>query len=231
MATPRKKPAPARVVLSEDFFEDDQRFELLAAFCAEDEDKTRMRVIRIWNICFKTKCDEMSADDVNLHARWRGSIPFAVLMARSSLAELLPDGKFRVRGVKKRTKKAPSRAYKDLTPGQATSMFIATYCTAFKERWKTPPVQIAGRYLGAAGRMVAELGVERACQLVSTYLEMNDGYFLSRKHDLLTMESSLNSIAIKHDTGKTLSRADIRGMEQRESLLQTTAKATDWITE
>jgi hypothetical protein len=90
---------------------------------------------------------------------------------------------------------------------------IAEYCERFKERYKSNPT-IGGKNAGIAKRLAKDLGLARAKDLIATYLSMNDSFFLTKRHDLVTFESNLNAVSVKHDTGHSLTRIDIQNREK-----------------
>lgn len=208
----RMRNSNIKIVLGEKFFQD-KRFSLLSMHTGEPESIVRWRVIELWRDCFIRQSDLMTWEEVDISVRWNGTVPFAELMARSSLAEKVGT-QYRVRGVKERT--AREKKSTD-TFASSTSLFIKTYCASFKKRWGTNP-QLTKIDAGIAQRLIKSISVERAIDLIDTYLSMNDPFFLRARHNLLTFERSLNAIAIAHDTGKTLGTAEIRSLDRHESL-------------
>lgn len=97
----------------------------------------------------------------------------------------------------------------------STQVFIARYCELFKARWKTNP-EIRGKEAGIAKRLVSDLGVERACELLEAFFEMNDAQFLRAKHALGVFEVNLQSVVVKADTGRVVTFADARNAEASE---------------
>ena len=84
--------------------------------------------------------------------------------------------------------------------------FIAAYCEAYKAKYTVNPV-IDGRAQGIAKRVVDSkngIGPTKAIALVKAYLQMNDQWFLKKKHDLFTFEQNLNSIELFAETGKQI---------------------------
>lgn len=117
-------------------------------------------------------------------------------------------------------KKKDKEKEKNLSEGQEVALapsapkeLIARYCELFKARYGTnPPIQ--GKDSGAAKNTVKSIGLPRALGLIETYLGMNDSWFLTKRHDLPTFAASLNAIAIKHDTGKEISKTETRLADQ-----------------
>jgi hypothetical protein len=101
--------------------------------------------------------------------------------------------------------------------------FIKAYCDAFKVVYGTFP-EMTSVAAGTAKRIVKDLGSKKACELVETYLQMRDSFFLTKHHDLQTFASNLNKITVAHKTGKTITQTEIRQMDQRQSTVNSFAK-------
>ena len=100
-----------------------------------------------------------------------------------------------------------------------TKLFLASYAEAFKKRYRTNPV-INGKAAGIAKRLVEgknSIPVEKAKKLIEEYLSMNDAWFLTKRHDLATFESNLNSVHVKNETGEGMSARDARDAERKHS--------------
>jgi len=90
--------------------------------------------------------------------------------------------------------------------------FIAVYCDAFKSRYGTWPT-VGKKGAGIARRIVAEVGFEKAKLCAQAYVAMGDAWFLTRNHDLATLESNLTKVAAYADTGQTITSAGARQAE------------------
>jgi hypothetical protein len=92
--------------------------------------------------------------------------------------------------------------------------FIARYCDSWKERYKTQKnPAITGKIAGIAKRLVKDLGVERATALVEAYLEMEDSWFLKKRHGLVEFEQNLNAVIQFHETGEGMNSHQIKNSE------------------
>lgn len=100
-----------------------------------------------------------------------------------------------------------------LSPG-STKVFIASYCEAYKARYKTNP--IISKTISGIAKRIAETLKDDGPLYASVYLTMNDSWFLTRSHDLATMESNLSRIKIKVDTGRMITRSDIKQIETQD---------------
>lgn len=77
---------------------------------------------------------------------------------------------------------------------------IAAYCDAYMERYKCRPA-ISGKEAGIAKRLVKTLGRPACLALIGGYLRMDDGWFVTKHHDLATLEGNLNKVAVYLQTG------------------------------
>lgn len=93
------------------------------------------------------------------------------------------------------------------------SAFIARWCELWSEKYddKAP---VSGKAAGVAKRVVKDLGLPRALELLERYFTMQDSWFAQRRHDLVTFESSLTAVA----SGKTVTRSQIQQGERRSNV-------------
>lgn len=82
-----------------------------------------------------------------------------------------------------------------------TASFIGAYVNAYKKRYGTAP-EINGFAAGTAKRIVRDLGIQKACELVQVYLQVEDVWFKKMHYDLFTFEKSLNKISLALNTGQ-----------------------------
>lgn len=88
----------------EDFYLDG-RFDNLAALAGEDRLTAEARVLRVWAKCYLDRNESLDGEDINNQARWaRDDVSFADLMVKAKIAHRLDDGRYFVRGTKKRIK-------------------------------------------------------------------------------------------------------------------------------
>lgn len=106
----------------------------------------------------------------------------------------------------KEVNKSIKKEVKNLIHSEASParLLIATYCEAYKAKYTTNPV-IDGRASGTAVRILKDVPLEKAQNLIKCYLEMNDQWFITRGHDLITFEQNLNKVEVFAQTGKRVS--------------------------
>lgn len=100
--------------------------------------------------------------------------------------------------------------------GKQVSEFIGLYCELWKSRYKTNP-EMGGKPAGVAKRLVKNLGIRRARELVYAYLEMNDIWFIQQRHDLTTLEAKLSAVVIYADTGATVTQGELRQADKTQT--------------
>ena len=87
--------------------------------------------------------------------------------------------------------------------------FIARYCQSWKDRYDSRP-EITGKERGIAKRLTQDIGVERSCSLLEAFFQMENQWFLTKRHDLTTFEQNLNAVVQFHDTGQQVSAVQAR---------------------
>jgi hypothetical protein len=97
-----------------------------------------------------------------------------------------------------------------------TKAFIAAYCTAFENTYKAKP-RLQGRDFGVAKRLAELLNEETAAQVIKTYFSMRDAWFLTKSHDLPTLEGNLNKVMIALQTGNALTREQIKNIDKQQT--------------
>ncbi len=88
---------------------------------------------------------------------------------------------------------------RDKKPGEE---FIALYCDTYRARYNARPA-ISGRDAGIAKRLIGTQGLPASLALVRAYLAMDDSWFVTKHHDLPTLEENLNKVAVHLQTGGT----------------------------
>jgi hypothetical protein len=101
------------------------------------------------------------------------------------------------------SKKVSTDLQKEL--GQKTALVVAAYCRAYKLVHKTNPI-LTKKDLGILQRLLGKpdawvIPVERLCTMVQVYCQMQDPYFVKRKHDLTTFEQNISKVHVAHETG------------------------------
>ncbi len=89
---------------------------------------------------------------------------------------------------------------------------VSHYCDTWKSRYGTNPT-----ILGADGKRLKSfaqtVGLPRARLLIQAFLDMNDSWFLTKRHDVATLIGSMNAVTQFLDTGQTLTKSDIKNAE------------------
>lgn len=96
---------------------------------------------------------------------------------------------------------------------EGVNVAIAYYCDAWKQKYKSNP-PIGGKEAGLVKSLVKDYGLDKACGLLTAYLQMPDTWFLTKRHDLPTLISNLNAVTHFIATGKVITRNDLKTLEQ-----------------
>jgi len=108
--------------------------------------------------------------------------------------------------------KKPS-AQKQASANLKTSKFIGYFCNAYKKKYNAQ-YKISGKNAGIAKRLCADMGEEELTLVVDSYLQMSDSWFISKTHDLATLESSLQKVLVFAQTGKMVTKREAVSVEQ-----------------
>jgi hypothetical protein len=102
-------------------------------------------------------------------------------------------------------------------PDESTLPVVQIYCDAWNARYKSYP-PISGKVAGQIKQLVKDLGASRASELIQTYLDMTDQWFLTKRHDITTLVTNLNSVAQYADTGEQITRKDAQQADSATSM-------------
>lgn len=89
---------------------------------------------------------------------------------------------------------------------------IAVYCRVWKARYGTNP-PTGGKVAGQLKRLAKDHGAERSENLIKAYLQMPDGWFLTKRHDVSTLLANLNAVAQFLDTGRIVTKNETRQLD------------------
>jgi hypothetical protein len=92
---------------------------------------------------------------------------------------------------------------------------IAAYCEGWSARYNSPrSPDITGKSAGLLKSLVNDLGCERVMKLLEAYLAMPDSWFVTKRHDISTFYASLNSVALFADSGKIITKSELRDLDK-----------------
>lgn len=131
--------------------------------------------------------------------------------------------KKRIEKKRKEIKGAQTENREPAAPADAASPvpfgrdLVAHYCETYRSRYGTNPIikPQDGKALKTLGE---NLGGEKAKQLITSYLSMNNAWFVTKAHDITTMLQNLNQIQNFVATGQVVTLADARNAEASDSL-------------
>lgn len=96
-------------------------------------------------------------------------------------------------------------------------LVIKTYCDSWSERYGTNP-PISGKVSGQIKQLVKDVGPLRASELIQAYIDMSDQWFITKRHDIATLISNLNSVVQFADTGESVTRIEAQQADSAMSL-------------
>lgn len=89
---------------------------------------------------------------------------------------------------------------------------------AFRTRYKEDPHAMPKDFASAKNILKA-VPIEHAKILVTAYFEMNDHWYLTKRHDLATLLGNINAVQVYLGTGQTLNRIQIQQQEKHSATL------------
>lgn len=89
---------------------------------------------------------------------------------------------------------------------------IAHYCDCWKSRYGAS-APISGKTSGQLKQFVKDHGFEKSKILISAYLDMADGWFITKRHDVPTLLGNINSVALFSETGKMITRREVSNLD------------------
>jgi hypothetical protein len=109
----------------------------------------------------------------------------------------------------------------DLVKPNLSGKFIAAYVAAYSKRYGegTRPF-LDGKTLGGIKRYLGSVGIERACDLIAAYCQMNDSWFVTKAHDFETFAQNQNKITLALDTGRMTTSQEAKGEERLDAIRQ-----------
>lgn len=118
------------------------------------------------------------------------------------------EGKPSPRNAKQKEVKEKSK--KELTKNV---LFEIEFREAFKKRYHSA-YKFTGKDRGIIGRMVKDFAEDDVRKLVSGYLQMNDSWFLTKNHDIVTLENNINKVMTFVQTGKMITTKEAGRVEE-----------------
>jgi hypothetical protein len=105
---------------------------------------------------------------------------------------------------------APRRS--SLHPGKTDPdipKFVATYVKAYQTRYseKTRP-DLRGKTIGQIKNFLRDLPIDRACNLIQVFCQMDDPWFIKKHHDFGTFLENQNKVSYALDTGEEVNSID-----------------------
>jgi hypothetical protein len=97
-------------------------------------------------------------------------------------------------------------------------IFVAAYVRAYQARYGArarPDLQ--GKVQGMISRFVDQTPIERACDLIQVYCQMNDPWFLTKAHDFGTFVENLSKVGLALDTGKVITRTEAHQLDRKQA--------------
>jgi hypothetical protein len=93
-----------------------------------------------------------------------------------------------------------------------TQRVIARYVELWQARYKSK-IHLSGKDIGLLRTLTKDHGEESAIKLLESYLSMLEAWFVTKRHDLVTLTQNLNAVSHFMHTGKVITRKDVKTLE------------------
>lgn len=80
-------------------------------------------------------------------------------------------------------------------------LLIGVYVKGWQERYKTKARPEVTKGIGVLTKMLKERSVGEVAELLQVYCQMDDPWFQTKKHDIVTFGESIGKVALAHDKG------------------------------
>ncbi len=91
-------------------------------------------------------------------------------------------------------------------------LFIGRYVEAYQRRYGVRPELNDGKIQGQISKFVQAQPLERAMNLIETYLQMDEPWFITKAHDFITFKENLQKVGLALDSGRDSSKP--RGIKE-----------------
>lgn len=108
--------------------------------------------------------------------------------------------------------------------------FIGTYVKAYQTRYgpKARP-ELTGKVQGEIKRLLKDTPIERACEMIQAYVQMNDAWFLNKGHDFGSFMANLTKVSLALDTGRQMLGSRAREIERMQHNSDSWDQAVDFL--
>ena len=110
--------------------------------------------------------------------------------------------------------------------GADVRFVINHYCDAFKGRYGCNPM-VWGKTAGQFKTLLKNMSAANLCELLTTYLQMNDQFFTTKRHSVDVFVTNLNSVVVARSTGRTITRKQAAEMESLDSSVRAAKEFLD----
>lgn len=146
----------------------------------------------------KAQCDMFLSNNANLE--WSFS-----RLVRNSLESYVGTPTKQVAVVEKppaRKGRTPKpKEVRDAELNTSVRNVVAAYAMAYKNRYKANPT-LTGKDLGVLKTLIKDLGENKMAQLVQVYVQMEDKWFITKKHDITNFQQNISKIGVSLQTGQ-----------------------------
>lgn len=113
------------------------------------------------------------------------------------------------------TRQLPLPDKKSPSPVEVDSGWaVGVFCREYKRRYGTS-YRVTGKDVQAIKRILKDLGKPVFEKVCVAYVDMPDPWFVTRRHDVITLESNIAKVSQFEQSGKNITQTQIREMDRR----------------
>jgi hypothetical protein len=95
-------------------------------------------------------------------------------------------------------------------------LLIAHYCDAWKTKYKTN-VSMSGKWVGNAKTLIRDHGLKKSTYLINAFMQMNDSWFIKKRHAFDLILTNLAEINHFAGTGISVTNAQLNQLDKTQS--------------
>jgi len=96
---------------------------------------------------------------------------------------------------------------------EGTNLLIGHYSNLWSAKYKAQ-TPITGKSVGCFKTLVKDHGLEKATRFVDAFLQMNDQWFVTKRHDIATLLININAVAQFAETGRMFTKREINDLDR-----------------
>ena len=109
----------------------------------------------------------------------------------------------------------------------STRKLISCYCELWKKRYGANP-SFSGKWVGNAKTLFKDHGEKKSLELIEAFLEMNDSYFIGRRHPFDMILTDIAKISHFASTGAQITKTELMQIDKTITNKNSVAAAAEY---